>query len=752
MLWVGVRISEPLVLQRVATAATSIASILAVATQHEAGFVIGPVMAALSAFAHWVAWRRRDKRGWRVFIPLEIVMILVVVIFLNLYWTGQMDPLTAVMAIIVCLGVIQNFYLPTRKDLEDALLAPSLTVVLAGTFSRDLSYGLILVVFLVCLLWALACNHLEQRRTLAGTMAEVDLAIYGRLFRAALVTTGLVILLTIPFFLVIPRFTRLRRQQYPISSKAQTTTDYKGDIFNPAYPPETTEGGGGADTVQGTRPRTRFNAAGYWGLNSRVDLNVRGHLSDEVVMRVRSLVPALWRGLAFDVYLGQEWVMSDPSARPLREQSNARFSVPRPQDDFAFRRGYVEIVQSYYILRPQSNVILGAYRTVEALFPAVRIHQDRYGSLRSPFPLEPGIVYTVISHRPDEDLEVLRQAGIEYPEAIQSRYLQLPDIPQRVRDLTEQLTAPYDNAYDKSQAIFDHLHDNYRYDLDIPVQTDDGDTVDWFLFEQKAGYCEQFASAMVVMSRLAGIPARLATGYSPGTYNPITGYYEVKGSDAHAWAELYFPNFGWVSFNPTPGYLGSDFVLQRRRWIWGAIAPYLDFRLRAKVPGALLAPLARGWAATRESTAMLTTTLSSWKLEILVFLALSVGVVIGARYRSRLLSVIRQRPDPRDNRSIIIAQYEEMCRAFGRQGMPRRPSQTPHEYLDVLRTRWDLPEATRLTDLRCAAVYGRHPVSDQDVARARQALQQVQVRLREMARRGLDGARRAALRSYRRDN
>ena len=98
----------------------------------------------------------------------------------------------------------------------------------------------------------------------------------------------------------------------------------------------------------------------------------------------------------------------------------------------------------------------------------------------------------------------------------------------------------------------EYLRNSYTYDLSVPPQRKSMDAVEYFLFEEQRGYCEQFASSLAVMARSLGIPARIATGYAPGEYNPFTGLYEVKASDAHAWVEVYFPGYGWSAFDPTP--------------------------------------------------------------------------------------------------------------------------------------------------------------------------------------------------------
>src|ERR671920_257850 len=116
--------------------------------------------------------------------------------------------------------------------------------------------------------------------------------------------------------------------------------------------------------------------------------------------------------------------------------------------------------------------------------------------------------------------------------------------------LTEGTTNPYGAVLKMNQ----YLKETYPYDLSIPPQNREMDAVEYFLFEQRRGYCEQFSSSLAVMARSLGIPARVATGYAPGEYNPFTGYYDVRASDAHAWVEVYFPGYGWSTFDPTPSF------------------------------------------------------------------------------------------------------------------------------------------------------------------------------------------------------
>ncbi len=134
---------------------------------------------------------------------------------------------------------------------------------------------------------------------------------------------------------------------------------------------------------------------------------------------------------------------------------------------------------------------------------------------------------------------------------IAEQYAQRPDTTERVRLLAREITASAPTPYDKVRAIEAYLNERTTYTLDIPPLPRGADAVDQYLFVDRQGFCEQIASTLVVMLRELGIPARLAVGFTPGERNPFTGLYEVKASDAHSWAEVYFPGVGWQGFDPT---------------------------------------------------------------------------------------------------------------------------------------------------------------------------------------------------------
>jgi transglutaminase-like putative cysteine protease len=130
-----------------------------------------------------------------------------------------------------------------------------------------------------------------------------------------------------------------------------------------------------------------------------------------------------------------------------------------------------------------------------------------------------------------------------------------PRADPEVRALLAELTTPGDSPIEIARAIQDYLRGpDFTYSEDLAGDTADGQTPEEPLvrfLETKRGYCVQFASAMVMLSRTAGIPARMAVGFLPGI--PDNGEWTVAVNDAHAWPELYFPRLGWIRFEPTPG-------------------------------------------------------------------------------------------------------------------------------------------------------------------------------------------------------
>ncbi len=161
--------------------------------------------------------------------------------------------------------------------------------------------------------------------------------------------------------------------------------------------------------------------------------------------------------------------------------------------------------------------------------------------------------YIVTSSVPAAEPEQLRAAGTDYPVHVLDRYTQLPlGLPGRVRGLAHEVTVNGDTPYDKALMVEGNLK-RLPYDLKVDPPPFDSDGVDFFLFEQRKGYSEYFASAMAVLLRSVGVPARVAVGYTTGDATEVPNLYAVTDSHSHAWVEVYFPGYSWIPFEPTPG-------------------------------------------------------------------------------------------------------------------------------------------------------------------------------------------------------
>jgi len=245
-----------------------------------------------------------------------------------------------------------------------------------------------------------------------------------------------------------------------------------------------------------------------------------------------------WRELTYDTYTGRGWENAT-SERMGRAAGDELAAPPGP---------HTILTQTFTLQQPAQGLAPAANEPVRALVACTLIR-------RSPSDLVGLAVeateYTIVSHIPSPTVEQLRQAGAEYPAEIAARYLSLPAIPERVLDLARRLTARAPTPYDKAVAIEGYLR-AFDYDLEIAAPPAGADVADYLLFETRRGYCDYYATAMAVMLRAVGVPARYAAGFAMGQYDERRGAYAVTQRDSHAWVEVYFPGCGWIEFEPTP--------------------------------------------------------------------------------------------------------------------------------------------------------------------------------------------------------
>ncbi len=311
--------------------------------------------------------------------------------------------------------------------------------------------------------------------------------------------------------------------------------------------------------------------AGKASFSSTLTLGGARVSSDAPVMRVAAAEGRYWRANVYDVFDGRQWEHSARERNSLRAEA----SVLVPAWDHRVR-----LVQQITPLRDLGFVVLAAPDIVQMTVPTVASYEvvpnptfveaqlqpeslDSASAdpidtwelqyVLSQTPLLPDIPYQVVSSHTTATVWDLEHADADISEAIRNRYLQVPaSVAPAVGQLAATLTADAETQYAKAKALETALR-RIPYAEDIQGAPPGVDPVGYFLFELQRGYCDYYATAMVMMLRLLDIPARLATGYAEGEFQPETQDFLVKQEDAHTWVEVYFSGLGWIEFEPTAG-------------------------------------------------------------------------------------------------------------------------------------------------------------------------------------------------------
>ncbi len=329
----------------------------------------------------------------------------------------------------------------------------------------------------------------------------------------------------------------------------------------------------------------KANPDAFYGFAEVLDTNYRGKLTDEIVLRVSASYGTYLRGMAYDTYDGRVWKMKRPrETKEILSNANHSFSIPM-RGAVSGKLDYKTVNQVIYVEADSSNLLVCASVPYQIHFPASMIQLDTYGSLRSPVGIHKDMVYTVFSRVPVYVSEYMRKLKPEKEKPDKERrfplyldsYLQLPELPEELKTLSRNL-AGEGNNFAKAERLSNYLQSHCKYTLDTAPTQGKLDTVSDFVLNTRRGYCEHFASALVVMCRSQGIPARLVTGYAPGEYNPLTGYWEVRLNNAHAWAEIYVPRCGWVPMDATPGSLINQHLEARSviSYLFSLMEPWLE--------------------------------------------------------------------------------------------------------------------------------------------------------------------------------
>src|SRR5713226_150785 len=224
-------------------------------------------------------------------------------------------------------------------------------------------------------------------------------------------------------------------------------------------------------------------------------------------MKIRSDRARYEQGLVFDHYDHDGWT----NTRFNQFQNNTNeFSTLTAAQETSRDRDRKQIAEDIIAVRPAGALVFAAPQPLGA---SLRLRGDGFGSLRATQEIQPNQLYTAAALESLATAEALASANGPIPSAVAQPFLQLPpDMPPRIKQLAEQQTAGRTTAFDKAVALETFLR-TFPFDTETPPPPEGRDGVDWFLFELRRGYCDYNSSAMAVMLRTLGIPARVAAGY-----------------------------------------------------------------------------------------------------------------------------------------------------------------------------------------------------------------------------------------------
>ncbi|MEY2977329.1 MAG: transglutaminaseTgpA domain-containing protein [Prochlorotrichaceae cyanobacterium] len=701
----------------------------------------------------WSYFHRRDRNIAAKFL-IAMGMLLALFVFLGALVRQDNDTRLILAELLIQLQALHCFDLPRRKDLGYSLVIGLILMGVAANISQTLTFAPFLVAFLAIALPVLVLDYRSRlgipsllgNTTQNSTTPASLLKTFPELApRRLLGLLTLVLVLGLIIFALLPRLPGYQLRAFPVSAPIDVAGEFNNQIIsNPGYvsnpeSDEANDGTGGEEgdpnTVRGggsspTEGPGELDDSFYYGFNSTMNQNLRGTpLKPRLLMRVRSQAEGFWRVMAFDHYTGQGWEVSrnDDTQTLSRSFYSYRFRLPALE-----RIGrHKEVVQTFTIVDRMPNLIPALYQPEDLYFPTREVAIDTEGGLRSPVTLADGTTYTVVSEVPYRDRSALQEASTEYPAVIRKSYLDVPeDVVEPIRERTEELLTnapkPITNSYDKALFLAQALKQQYRLQGDLPFFEETEDLVSSFLFSYGGGYPDHFSTTLTIMLRSIGIPARLVVGFAPGDFNPFTGLYLVKNTDAYAMTEVFFPQYGWFAFDPIPGHevvppsLEESYAFSTLKKLWLWVAGWLPtpvrgifnqvFLVLASVIGFFVGFVME--LLSQRLTGIFILTILGIGLSFIGWLLW--GVWQGWRYQRWL-----------DRLPLMESLYQQFLHCLQEAGLPKHPAQTPLEYGQTLVEQLPTPLIEPSQQFISAYAGWRYGQREPDGLNVRLAVQQI---------------------------
>ncbi|MBD2411831.1 DUF4129 domain-containing protein [Nostoc calcicola FACHB-3891] len=704
--------------------------------------IVATDIAAETSFSIWAlplsvvgaiwSYYRRGDRNIAVKFCIAIGMLIALGAFFGRLVTELNDTRLGLAELLIQLQVLHSFDTPRRKNLGYSIVIGLILLGVAATLSQTLAFAPVLLLFLAIALPTLILDYrsrlgLQPLKTQKENTPKEKFSSLN--FKFLIVNFFVIVGLGLAIFAVLPRLPGYQLRTFPVSPPMEIKGNFTGrGIINRGYVREGNGNNQGDGTGQNkTGQPGKVDNNFYYGFNSEINQNLRGEMKPKVVMRVRSQAEGFWRVLGFDRYTGKGWEVSRKEDVTTIRRSPWSYQIFIPPPLITGKTQ--EVVQTYTVVSDLPNLIPAMANPKEIYFPTPMIAVDKEDGLRSPVELSEGVTYTVVSEVPYRDRTLLGETSTKYPQDIKKHYLQIPpEIAEKVRQRTEEILAKYnehrvakssknlDSAYEKALYLAQYLKQYYsipQNPLELPYLDEKEDLVEAFLFKYKGGYPDHFSTVLTVMLRSIGIPARLVAGFSPGEFNPFTGMYVVRNTDAYVMTEVYFPKYGWFAFDPIPNHPlippsiedTETFSVLRQFWQWVAgwlpspVTGLLNnvfgtiFNWIGRAIAWFLALFSQGWFGVLTGLILGTT--------IAFF-----GWVAWGQWREwRNRRWLKKLP-------AMESLYQQMLQWTAQKGLGKHPAQTPLEYAKVS-YQHHAPATAEVIDEICQAYvswrYGGHP-------------------------------------------
>jgi protein-glutamine gamma-glutamyltransferase len=629
---------------------------------------------------------------------------------------GTQQALHASLYVLVFLMANKLVTFSRLKDVPQLFVIGFLEFLSAAVLTVDLWYAIAFVVYLLTAVWALLAYHLSCEAVQSMTVADetrlalMPVPLTARFFWTTNAIAIAALVVTSGIFLVMPR-----------------------------------TGFGFFHQANGTPIRTS-------GFSEKVDLGVIGAVKLDATLVMRVQFPELegepaermyLKGASFDHYTGQSWTNTFSRQQLLAKTEDGLFEVGTRRaagHAIASDRYTRRVNQDILLEALDISVLFGFPFVSEVRGPFTSLETDSMGGLWLPHVL-PGRLQYAITSVPTSLSSEDRQGEVsDYPTEFTRRFLQLPSIDPKVADLAHAVTRDIATPYGMTIAIKQHLLSHYAYSLDVGL-TPSMSPLEEFLFTRKTGYCEHYATAMAVMLRTVGIPARLVTGFLPSEWNDFGHYYAVRQQDAHAWVEVWFPRSGWVTFDPTPSIMKTfpSPLLKHVRGLvdsirlkWDRFVIHYSFYDQMTVAqgvrkqgesvhayiGNIMDTL-KNWGGWRQEPGTMGISLSLWISFGAILLCMMCLLFIGILLRTRIAKAAFQKRG-----MAAVHLYERMLAALAARGVSKQPGATPLEFSERVCREYHVagPLVHELTVLYYRVRFGHESLSQYDLQQAEELL------------------------------